>query len=83
MISSKYGKLQNIDFLLTKPIETYQYRIKPSDISFGFIAICVATGHPIGGPVVISIAIGAKLEAVYLIPYQYPSMRSVQRKSIF
>ena len=33
-IKSKSGKLQKVDFLLTKPIEAYQYRIKPSDISF-------------------------------------------------
>ena len=31
---SKSRKLQKIDFLLTKPIEVYRYRIKPSDISF-------------------------------------------------
>ncbi len=47
-IKSKSGKLQNIDFLLTKPIEAYQYRIKPSGMVVYFIphqypSMCLVT----------------------------------------
>ncbi len=70
--SFKIWKLQKIDFLLTKPIEAYQYGIELSDISFGSIAACVAAGH-------LTKTKGGMLNTIP-IPF---NVLSIRRKSIF